>query len=316
MVIVERRKRKGPVLTPSSLPCLGKMPTINITEGCAHGCVYCYTQGYSGFPGQGRITLVNNIPDLVRTELKRKRRKPRRVYFSPSSDAFQPVSEVLNVTYRTMDILLDHGVEVALLTKGYIDERFLRLFANARARVFAQIGITTLDDDLRRAIEPSAASVPQRLETIAGLLRSGVSVRARLDPLIPGLTDTAENLRPLLAELQKRGIHSIAASYLFLRPAFGRRLAEQLSRLPGLTNVADWAWHRFADGVGGGHMIDTNQRRQRFARLTDLAAEFGIEVSICSCKNPDLPEATNCRIAGPSMEHTPQPEAPLFEHLG
>jgi DNA repair photolyase len=312
VVVVQRRQRKGPVLTPSSLPCLEKMPTINVTEGCAHGCVYCYTQGYSGYPGVGRVTLLENIPELVEAELRRKRRKPGRVYFSPSSDAFQPVPEVLDVTFRTMGILLEHGVEVALLTKGYVPERFLRLFADARARVFAQVGITTLDEDIRKTMEPNAASATQRLETISGLVRSGAFVRARLDPLVPSLTDTAENLGPLLDELQRRGVRSIAASYLFLRPGFGQRLAH----LPSLANATVWTWHRLADGVGGGKMIDADHRRERFARLASLAAEHGIDVHICACKNPDLPDATNCGIAGPSTEQAARPDAPLFGHLG
>lgn len=287
------------------------MPTINVTEGCAHGCIYCYTQGYSGYPGARRVTLLENIPELIEAELRRKRRKPDRVYFSPSSDAFQPVPEVLDVTYRTMATLLEHGVEVAFLTKGVVPEEFRRQFGEARARIFAQVGITTLDEDIRQATEPHAASAMQRLETISRLLRTGAAIRARLDPLIPGLTDTDENLAPLLKELGRRGIRSIAASYLFLRPGFGRRP----SHLPGLASAAEWTWHRFADGVGGGKMIDAEYRRERFARLASLAAGHGIDAHICACKNPDLPDATNCRIAGPSPEQGLSPNVPLFEHL-
>lgn len=202
--------------------------------------------GVFGIPGGGACHAYGEHP-RTRRELRRKRRKPDRVYFSPSSDAFQPAPEVLDVTYRTMAVLLEHGVEVAFLTKGYVDERFLRLFADARMRVFAQVGITTLDEDIRQAIEPGAGSVSQRLETINGLLRSEVSIQARLDPLIPGLTDTIENLEPLLAELQQRGVRSIAASYLFLRPGFERRLAQ----VPSLAGATEWMWHRFANGVGG-----------------------------------------------------------------
>jgi DNA repair photolyase len=210
-----------------------------------------------------------------------------------------------------MAILLEHGVEVAFLTKGGVPERFLQLFADPRARVFAQIGITTLDEDIRRVTEPNAASTMQRLETISRLLRSGAAVRARLDPLIPGLTDADENLEPLLAELQRLGVRNVAASYLFLRPGFGQRL----SHVPGLANATGWTWHRFADGVGGGKMIDAEYRRERFARLASLAAGHGIDTHTCACKNPDLPDSANCRIAGPSPEQGLSPNAPLFEHL-
>lgn len=47
MVTVLPAVRKTRVLTPSSLACLAHMPTVNLTAGCAHGCLYCYTRGYS-----------------------------------------------------------------------------------------------------------------------------------------------------------------------------------------------------------------------------------------------------------------------------
>lgn len=314
MVVIERRKRKGYILTPSSLPCLGSIPTINITEGCAHGCSYCYTQGYSGYPGVGRVILFDNIPELVQAELARKRRRPRRVYFSPSSDAFQPLPEVLEVTYQTMTILLEANVEVAFLTKGVIEERFLTLFSTMPKRVFAQVGVTTLIERLGQTLESGAASPMQRLQTIENLTRIGIATWARLDPLIPDLTDSTENLAALLAELSRRRIHDVVASYMFLRPAFARRLSVQLNQLVGSADMAEaWSWHRLADGVGGGQMIALEDRRRRFARLRHLAASHGIEVHTCACKNPDLAAGSNCRIAGPLPSPLPVQDTPLFQ---
>ena len=43
MVTVTPAERKLRVLTPSSIACLARIPTINLTAGCAHGCIYCYT---------------------------------------------------------------------------------------------------------------------------------------------------------------------------------------------------------------------------------------------------------------------------------
>lgn len=302
MVVLDRRNRKGPVLTPSSIPCLSGIPTVNITEGCAHGCLYCYTQGYSNYPGRDRVVLFENTPDMVRAELARKRHRTRRVYFSPSSDAFQPLPEVQEITYRTMAILLEAGVEVSFLTKGAIGERFLDLFARTPSLVFAQIGITTLEDRLWRALEPGTASPSRRLENIDALAKIGVATETRLDPLIPDLTDTEADLTSLLSELQRRGVGSIAASYLFLRSAFAGRLSEQVRALQDSPIPIDgWTWRPLADGVGGGAMIGPEERRQRFSRLQALASRHGIEVHVCTCKNPDLGTVGGCQIAGPSQ---------------
>ena len=311
MAVIDHGQRKGPILTPSSLPCLGNMPTINITEGCVHGCAYCYTQGYTNYPGAGRVVVFDNIPALVKSELVKKRRKPGRVYFSPSSDAFQPLQTVQDVAYETMSTLLHAGVEVAFLTKGAIPERFFDLFSQFPTKIFAQIGITTLDERLQQALEPGAAAPSQRLGAIENLVRLGISVRARLDPLAPDVTDTEENLTSLLAELAKRQVESIAASYLFLRPAFAQRLSELLRQFVVETGrTSPWSWHRLADGVGGGQMIDVAERQARFHRLKTLAEKHGIDVHICVCKNPDLGLTSNCRIAG---SDSPQVgTAPLF----
>jgi DNA repair photolyase len=311
-VTLERRSRKGPVLTPSSLPCLRGLPTVNITEGCSHGCTYCYTQGYTNYPGAGRVVVFENTAQLVRDELRRKRRRPRRVYFSPSSDAFQPLPEVREITFQTMSVLLDAGIEVALLTKGFVDERFLNLFAARPSLVLAQIGITTLDQGLWQAFEPHSAPPRERLESISGLRNIGVAVWARLDPLIPGVTDTDQNLEPLLTELAARQISSVAASYLFLRPAFLRRLSDQMREHgKGQVSIDDWTRRTLADGQGGGLAMSVEDRTRRFSRIKELAKRHGIDVHVCTCKNPDLP-GPGCQIAGPTLAAEPTKEPTLF----
>ena len=173
MVDILRRKRKPPILTPSTIPCLRQLPTINVTQGCTLGCVYCYIQGYPDYPGKDRIVLYENTADLVREELSRRRKKPRRVYFSSSSDAFQNVPEVQEVSLETMRVLLEAGVEVAFLTKGVVGERFIELFARTPQLTFPQVGITTLQGDLSDKIEPNAASPSQRIGGIASLTGGG-----------------------------------------------------------------------------------------------------------------------------------------------
>ena len=198
MVEVVRRRRRSAVLTPSRIPCLGKICTINITQGCAIGCGYCYIQGYSAYPGPNRVILYENTAEMLASELQRRRRKPHRVYFSPSCDAFQDVPEVQELTYSTMSLLLDAGVEVSFLTKGIVTPRFFELFKKAPAAVFAQIGITTLAPALSTALEPGAASPTQRLESMRRLSDIGVQTTARLDPLIPDVTDTHSNIDSLV----------------------------------------------------------------------------------------------------------------------
>ncbi len=216
------------------------------------------------------------------------------------------------MTYEVMSLLLEAGMEIAFLTKGAIQQRFLALFSTFPTKVFAQIGITTLNQRLQNALEPGAALPSQRLAAIENLTRIGIGVRARLDPLIPDLTDTNENIENLLSELGKRQVRSIAASYIFLRPAFAPRLSEMLHQYARKNSSARaWFWHRLADGVGGGQMIGLTARQERFHRLGTMAARHGIDLHVCACKNPDMDLKTNCRIAGSAPN--PIGEGPLFD---
>jgi DNA repair photolyase len=315
------RERKPPILTPSSLPCLRDVATINVTAGCALGCKYCYIQGYSHYPGGDRVILYANTPEVVAQELRRKRKPPQRVYFSPSSDAFQYLPQVQDVSLRTMAVLLGAGIEIAFLTKGFITRPFLDLFAGHVERVFAQIGITTLDRTVWRRFEPRTAPPHMRIAAINALVRLGVHTTVRLDPLIPGLTDSDDNLLSLLRALSQSGIREAAASYLFLRPQFARRIQPLLSASPpahaphppspsatasGAASVpppADaaqppWLYQQFSDDSGGGTMLPPAERATRLARLEALGHTLGIRIRPCRCKDPEFATAP-CGITGP-----------------
>ena len=298
MVEIVRRARKSPVLTPSRIPCLRHLPTINVTEGCTLGCRYCYIQDYAGFAGPHRVTLFENTAELVERELSRKRQRPRRVYFSPSSDAFQDRAEIRDVTYRTMAVLLAAGVEVAFLTKGFVTERFLRLFAKTPRLVFAQLGVTTLDRNLWRTFEPRTAAPADRIATIRARQQSGIHTTARLDPLIPDLTDEEGNLTPLLGAIREAGVRRMSASYLFLRPGFAVAMRALLRRAG--VECAGWRWNRFSDGCGGGTTLAAAERAGRLRRVRDWGRRAGIGVVVCRCKNPEL-GGPGCEIAGPAF---------------
>lgn len=308
MVEVVRKRRRSAVLTPSRIPCLGNVCTINITQGCALGCGYCYIQGYSDYPGLDKVILYENTAEMLAFELQRRRHKPHRVYFSPSSDAFQDISEVQELSYRTMSLLHDAGVEVSFLTKGFVTEPFFSLFKKTSSAVFAQVGITTLDRALSTTIEPGAASPDQRLETMRRLGDIGVQTTARLDPLIPDVTDTRSNIEPLLASLLRVGVRFAAVSYLFVRPRLAQAIQKVLTGVSAVrVNAENWTRQDFLGECGGGQMLGAAERAQRFADLKAWGEKTGVRVNPCRCKNPEC-GGRPCAIAGGHSHEAPRPD--------
>ena len=122
MLKVISTRRKTNFLTPSTLRCLAGLPTVNISAGCAHQCIYCYSKGYSVYPGDDIIEIYEDMPRRIADEILRKRTKPAAVYFCPSCDPFQPVDQIQQISFKVMKILLERNVGVQFVTKGKIKE--------------------------------------------------------------------------------------------------------------------------------------------------------------------------------------------------
>ncbi|GAX61959.1 DNA repair photolyase [Candidatus Scalindua japonica] len=296
---VVHKERKSSVLSPSTLKCLDNIPTINLTAGCAHLCSYCYARGYSNYPGDGTIVLYANLVEKLENELSRKRRLPKFVYFSSSCDAFQPVKQVLDAAYSVMALLLRKGIGVSFLTKGRIPDRFIALFKSHSNKVNAHIGMTTLNKQFQKRIEPHAATPGTRLKNISALAEIGILPEIRFDPLIPGLTDSAGNLGPLLKIVGKVGIKSAGLNYLFLRPIINRNLSEEL----GHTKIMEKITQAFRDKVdmrllsskSRVNALNLDFRLKKYESISLLAKQYDIETYVCGYKNPDVSDDLTCK---------------------
>ena len=301
MVEVIHAERRSAVLTPSSLACLAHVPTVNLTAGCAHECRYCYARGYLTHPGEGKVRFYTNTLAKLREELRRKRKKPATVYFSPSSDPFQPVPHVLKMAYDVFRFLLESEIGVAFVTKGCVPERHRNLLAAYAPLVQGRIGLITLDPAVAAAFEPHAATPEVRLAQAAELIGAHVPVEARLDPILPGVTDGADCLEPLCAALAGIGVRTIAASVLFLRPAVIGSLRRHVKDKLMLNRMLDC----FAGGeplaihAGNSRVLalPASARLEIMERLKSIAHRYGMEVLVCACKNPDI-SSGSCHISG------------------
>jgi DNA repair photolyase len=243
--------------------------------------------------------LYTNLVEKLENELSRKRKAPGFVYFSPSCDAFQPVKQVLDTTYSLMALLLKRGIGVSFLTKGRIPDKFITLFKSHSNNVNAHIGITTLNRQLQKQIEPHAATPGTRLKNISALVQIGILPEMRLDPLIPGLTDSTSNLDPLLKILGRSGIKRVGLNYLFLRPIINKNIREDLGHTKAMEEISQ----AFCDNVdlqllaskSRVKALNLDFRQKQYKHISLLAKPYGIKTYVCGYKNPDVTENLTCR---------------------
>lgn len=172
--------------------------SMNPYEGCEHGCTYCYARnthpywGYNAGLDFERVILVKkNAPDLLRKTLSRKSWRPSPVMLSGNTDCYQPVERKLEITRQLLQILLDHKHPVGIITKNSLIQRDIDIIQEMATLqlVNVVISITTLNEEIRRKMEPRTASAGKRLETVEAFAAAGIPVMVNIAPIVPGLTD-------------------------------------------------------------------------------------------------------------------------------
>lgn len=85
----------------------------------------------------------------------------------------------------------EHGQPVSVITKSGLVERDADLLGALARRNASEVTltITTLDEDLRRRLEPRAASADVRLKALEQLASRGIPVGVMIAPVFPGLTE-------------------------------------------------------------------------------------------------------------------------------
>jgi len=284
------RLRRGRVLTPGYFGCLEGIPSLNITNGCLFRCTYCYARGYSQAPSPGQVHLYVNLPTLLEEELSRKKVIPQWVILNTSSDCFQSHPDILHISCETIRILLDHGIGISFQTKGVIPQQCLELFRRTPKKILAQVGLVSLSERYREGYEPYTPSPEERVQNIQKLREIGIAAEIRIDPIIPFITDTEDELVNLFKQLKDKNVKRVTLSYLHLRPAIQRQLIKELSPLhrsliESCFRAQEWK------AVGSStktKLLPKSIREKGYQRIKEIAEEFGITASICQCKNPDL----------------------------
>lgn len=197
-------------------PDVGMDFSINPYQGCEHGCTYCYARnshqfwGYSpGVDFEQKILVKQNAPGLLRKKLNSPSWKPAPISLSGNTDCYQPIERKLKITRSLLEVLYEYRNPVGIITKNALIRRDLDLLTDmARMNlVSVAISITTLDENLRREMEPRTATIAQRFETVRALSSAGVPVSVMMAPVIPGLN--SHEILPLVKKAAEAGARKV-----------------------------------------------------------------------------------------------------------
>ena len=186
------------IIARNQSPDINFDQSINPYRGCEHGCIYCYARPSHAWldlsPGldfETRLFYKKDAAKLLEGELSRRGYRPSPIALGANTDPYQPVERGLGVTRSILEVLDRCHHPVGIVTKGALIERDLDILASMAERrlVSVMISVTTLDDGLKRIMEPRTASPRRRLEVVRALCAAGVPTGVLVAPIIPCIND-------------------------------------------------------------------------------------------------------------------------------
>ena len=166
-----RGPRARTVLSPNDSPDVRFNYSLNPYRGCEHGCTYCYarpTHEYLGFSAgldfESRIMVKRDAPALLAKALEARGWVPQVVGLSGNTDCYQPVEKHFGLTRSCLEVMLEYGNPVEIITKSALILRDIDLLQAMAGKqmVRVTISVTTLDAALSQAMEPRAAGPGRR----------------------------------------------------------------------------------------------------------------------------------------------------------
>lgn len=260
-------------------PDVGMYYSMNPYQGCEHGCIYCYARnsfeywGYSaGIDFEQKIIIKTNAVLLLRKFLMSPSWQCMPISISGNTDCYQPAEQKYRLTRQLLSVCNEFKQPVALITKNGGMLRDIDLLSEMAARklVSVIVTVTTLNEDLRRVMEPRTTTAKQRLRLIEELSKKGIHTGVMLGPVIPGLND--HEMHNILQSAANVGARFSAYTFIRLNGAIKFLFRDWLEK--NFPDRASKVWHMI-EGAHGGRVNDSDfgRRMRGEGNVADIVAQ-------------------------------------------
>ncbi len=215
---VEKTKTTFTQVFPKTIVNAVKSPdlpmeySLNPYQGCEHGCSYCYARpsheywGFSaGIDFERKIMVKKNAPELLEKLFRKKNYIPKTIMLSGNTDCYQPAEREFEITREILKLCLEYRHPISILTKNALVLRDLDLLKKMAEQnlVSVSLSIPTMNEEIRRKMEPRTSSVKNKLKAVEILAENKIPTGVMVAPVIPGLT--SDESLPILKKVSELG---------------------------------------------------------------------------------------------------------------
>ena len=226
-------KSNVPLRVVSIEPLGVDVPLYDITTGTgdyiangvvAHNCFARPSHTYLNFDAgrdfERRIVVKVNAPEVLRRELRRRSWAGAHVAMGTNTDPYQRCEGRYRLTRGVLEALRDYANPCSVLTKSPLLLRDLDLFVElaGTAGFSANLSIGTLDEEVWRRSEPGTPHPKARMAAVKQLVEAGIPCGILMAPVLPGISDSPEQLRAVVRAAADAGASHLTPLTLHLRP--------------------------------------------------------------------------------------------------
>lgn len=248
---------------------------MNIYRGCTHGCIYCDSRSrcYQIDHVFEDIEVKQNAPQLLEQALRSKRKRCM-IGTGAMCDPYMHCEEELKLTRRCLELIDEYGFGLAIQTKSDRILRDLDLLKsiNQKSKCVVQITLTTYDEELCKILEPNVCTTKRRVEVLNILKENGIPTVVWLDPILPFINDTQENIEGLLDDCVEADVYGIICFGMGLTLREGNReyfYAALDRRFPGMRA-------RYHQKYGYAYEVQSDKNKELMAIFYKTCREHGI----------------------------------------
>jgi len=145
------------------------------------------------------IEIKRDAPQILEEQL-RSRRKPCMIGTGAMCDPYIHLEEKLQITRKCLELIERYGFGLTVQTKSARILRDMDILSaiNSKTKCVVEITLTTFDEDLCRIIEPNVSTTAERFAVLEKMRDVGIPTVVWLDPILPFINDTEENLYGIL----------------------------------------------------------------------------------------------------------------------
>ena len=280
--------------------------SINPYVGCEFGCTYCYARfvhryiverawaddritarefadlgspaGLEPFEHRIFVKARNTVRAALDRDLALVRRRTARdgtqsLVVGTATDPYQPAERQYQITRAILGRLCnERGLRIGVITKSPLVVRDIDLLGRLAERhlVSIYVSLVSTDPAVVDRFEARSPLPHARLRALGRLAAAGLRAGLIVAPILPGITDSSEQIRALMRAGKMAGAQFVFPSTLRLYPAIRSRFLPIVERhAASLAARYRAAYHRGSE-VPVAYEVALQRRFDR------IAAEYGI----------------------------------------